>query len=424
MLSFKKPPHTLSLINNMKLPSFIKNHVLMVVFGILLVYTPIVLLMYLFFRSQNNISSLQMGYSEVKEAQDNFKRNLSEELFNEHLALMEQQNLENELTSLEQELEEVRDTPEGSLLSNVSQVYEMFEDYEAKVKRNEDAKLDVGDAVDKAEAWGQQIIDQDFEDLLSEIEDESAKLDDAYDEYLATLPPPPPPPSAGYSYTTVNTEKSSHAVYLIKIPMSEVRVKTVAAASDDCSNNCPTKPLHEYVNENGGFAGMNGAYFCPPDYSSCGGKVNSFDYALYHSNRGKWINEDARSWNKTGLFTFNGSSVDFYKKSNEYDGDSVTAGISNYPSLVKNGEVVVKDGDLTSFQKIKGTRGAIGMGGENLYLAVITGATVEEAAYVMRTLGVKHALNLDGGGSSAMYIDGRYVVGPGRSLPSAVVLTR
>ncbi len=408
----------------MKLPHPRKKHIYAVVFAAILIYAPILLLSFLFVRSQNEISNLGLSYSQVKEAQENFKENLSEELFNEHLALLEAQNLENQLANLEEEIELFKNTPEGSLVANVNEVYELYGDFEAKVKRNENSGLETEESLSSIDKWGQKIIDQEFEGLVEEIAEENSKLDESYDKYLATLPPPPPPPSSGYTYITVQTEKGSHGVYLIKVALSGVRVKTVAASSGDCSDNCPTKPLHEYVSENGGFAGMNGAYFCPPDYSSCGGKVNSFDYALYHSSRGKWINKDALSWNKTGLFTFRGSSFKFYKKSNEYGGDSVDAGVSNYPSLLKNGEVVVKDGDLTSYQKIKGTRGALGMGNENLYLAIITSATVEEAAYAMRALGAKHALNLDGGGSSAMYIDGRYVVGPGRSLPSALVLTR
>ncbi len=365
-----------------------------------------------------------MGYSEVKQAQENFKQNLSEELFNEHLSLLEKQNLESQLTELEEEIEDIKSTTEGGLVANINEVYEVYGDFEAKLARNQKAKLDVEEALGKMDDWGQKIIDQDFDDLKTIIEEENAKLDEAHKEYLATLPPPPPPPSAGYSYVTVQTEKGAHAVYLIKIPLSEVRVKTVSASLGDCSDNCPAKPLHEYVNQYGAFAGMNGSYFCPPDYSSCGGKVNSFDYALYHSHHGEWLNKDARSWNKTGMFTFKRGSYDFYKKSNEFGGGSVDAAISNYPSLLKNSEVVVKDGDLTSYQKIKGTRGVLGMGGENIYMAIVTSATVEEAAYVMKALGARHALNLDGGGSSAMYIDGRYVVGPGRSLPNAIVLTR
>jgi len=318
------------IINEMKLPHPKRKHVLLVIFSIILVYTPIVLLALLFYRSQSNISSLKMGYSEVKEAQDNFKQNLSEELFNEHLSLLEKQNLESELTNLEEELESIRETPEGGLIASINEVYESYEDYEAKIKRNENAKLDVKESLEKMEEWGQKIIDREFEDLLEKIEETNSKLDKVYAEYVASLPPPPPPPSKGYTYTTVSTEKGSHAVYLIKIPMSEVKVKTVAAASSDCSDNCSTKPLHEYVSEYGGFAGMNGSYFCPPDYSSCGGKVNSFDYALYHSGKGKWLNKDARSWNKTGLFTFKGSSVNFYKKSNEFGGGKGDQGSYRY----------------------------------------------------------------------------------------------
>jgi exopolysaccharide biosynthesis protein len=42
----------------------------------------------------------------------------------------------------------------------------------------------------------------------------------------------------------------------------------------------------------------------------------------------------------------------------------------------------------------------------------------------MQTLGARDALNLDGGGSAALYIDGSYRVGPGRLLPNVVVLIR
>ncbi|MFC1756202.1 phosphodiester glycosidase family protein [Patescibacteria group bacterium] len=408
----------------MKLPHFKNKYTLFIIAGVLLIYIPILLLTLLFFKSKNTISGLKMSYSEVKDAQENFKQNLSEELFNEHLSLLEKQNLESQLTELEEELEDIKETPEGSFLSNVNEAYELYGDFEAKVTRNTNVKLDVEEATGKIDDFGQKIIDQEFDELKEAIEEENEKLDEAYDEYVASLPPPPPPPSSGYSYTTVSTEKGSHGVYLIKMPLSSVKVKTVSASSGSCSDNCPTKSLGDYVSEYGAFAGINGSYFCPPDYSSCGGKVNSFDYALYHSHQGKWLNKDARSWDKTGLFTFKGGSFGFYKKSNEFGGGSVDAAISNYPSLLKNGEVVVKGGDLTSYQKIKGTRGALGMGGENIYLAIITNATVEEAAYAMRALGAKHALNLDGGGSSAMYIDGRYVVGPGRSLPNALLLTR
>ena len=191
----------------------------------------------------------------------------------------------------------------------------------------------------------------------------------------------------------------------------------MAANDDTCTSNCKTKTLAEFVSENGGYAGMNGSYFCPPDYSSCSDRINSFDFAFYNSKSGEWMNKDALSWFETGMVAFNNKSPKFYKKTSEYGGGSVTAAISNYPSLVKDGNIVVDSGDLTSYQKdVKGTRGAIGLGGENLYLALIYNATVVDAAHVMQALGAKHALNLDGGGSSAMYVNGSYVVGPGRVI--------
>ncbi len=398
---------------------------LLVILLVVLIYTPIALSAYFFMKTQQKkYDSLQMSYSEVKQAQENFQLNLSEELFNEHLSLMEKQNLESQLSELESQIETIKNTPEGSLVANINQTFELYEDFGAKVKRNENAKLDTEEAVKNLEEWGIMLIEQKFDELAEKISLSIEELDSDYKDYLATLPPPAPAASTGYSYTTVGTEKGSFGVHLIKVPLSGVRVKTASAYSDDCKNDCPTKSLQQFVSDNGGFAGMNGSYFCPPDYSACGGKVNSFDYAFYHSGSGKWLHKDALSWFKTGLITFKGNSYNFYKKSSEYGGGSVDAGISNYPSLLKNGEVVVNDGDLTSFQKIKGTRGAIGVGDDNLYLAIIYNATVNEAAYAMRALGAKHALNLDGGGSSAMYVDGRYVVGPGRSLPNAIILVR
>jgi exopolysaccharide biosynthesis protein len=367
---------------------------------------------------------IRAEYEYIKSEQEAFKKNFSEDLFNEHLALIETDSLETSLKVLEEKFEEFTESEEGSVLSNVDEVYELYQEYEAKVRRNQAVKLDTAEAEGDVEKWGELLLSQDFEEITKQIEEKSGKLDEQHKEYIASLPPPPSK-SKGAGYQNVSTEKGTFGVRYIKLPLNEYRVKTVAANSENCKDNCPTKSLAQYVQENGAYAGMNGSYFCPPDYSSCGGKVNSYDFALYNSNRSKWMNKDALEWFKTGLITFKGNSYEFYKKSSEYGGKSVDAGISNYPSLLKNGEVVVKSGDLTSYQKdVRGARGAIGVGGENVYLAIIYNATVIDAAYAMRALGAKHALNLDGGGSTAMYVGGGYVAGPGRALPNAVLLIK
>lgn len=381
----------------------------------------------IFLYQQKQISQLDKRFDETTMFQESFEKNFSEALFDDHLKVSQSLKLESELNILKEELDKLKSNDSAVLISQVNIVYEKYEDFEGAVKRNSDLGLDTPDLTAKIPGWGTMLLDQSFGELTQELDGEIKTMDDAYSEYLASITPPTPAPASteGYSYVSVQSEKGTFGVSLIKVPFGSVTVKTVSAPDGDCSNNCPTKSLADYAKENNAYAAMNGTYFCPPDYGSCGGKINSFDYALYDSNQGKWENKDARSWSKTGLAVFNGRTPKFYKKSSDFGGGSVTAGISNYPSLVEDGKVVVDNGDLTSYQKdVRGPRGAIGIGGENLYLAIISGATVPEAAYVMKALGVKHALNLDGGGSSAMYINGGYVVGPGRSLPNAIVLVR
>ena len=366
---------------------------------------------------QSSINTLQSQYS-------NFQSNLDEELFNDHLLVQQSLGLNSQVANLGAQLQDLLAQPANTEIVQIREIYALYADFSSKLSRNTQAKLDVGQYSQAVGGWGDMLLNKKFEELKTSIGENVADLEDSYQEYLASLPPPPTS-AEGYSYQTVSTSRGSFGVYLIKMPLSEVRVVTAAASEGDCSDGCATKSLAQHVSDNGGFAGMNGTYFCPPDYGSCGGKINSFDYALYKSSAGKWLNKDALSWGDTGLATFNGSSARFYKRSSDYSGGGVTAGISNYPTLLEGGNVVVNEDKLTSFQTaVKGPRGVIGVGESNLYLAIVTGATVTDAAYAAQALGMQNALNLDGGGSSAMYINGGYVVGPGRSLPNAVVLVR
>ena len=102
----------------------------------------------------------------------------------------------------------------------------------------------------------------------------------------------------------------------------------------------------------------------------------------------------------------------------------ITAGITMFPLLVQDGAVIDSEFEQTAVQKTRGTKGAIGVDGTYIYLAIVTGATVTESAYVLQALGARDALNLDGGGTAAMFIGGSYTVGPGRLLPNAIVLTK
>lgn len=58
-----------------------------------------------------------------------------------------------------------------------------------------------------------------------------------------------------------------------------------------------------------------------------------------------------------------------------------------------------------------------------VYIGFVHNATMGESAKVVHALGFDNALNMDEGGSSALY-SGGYKVGPGRNIPNAVLFVR
>ena len=120
-------------------------------------------------------------------------------------------------------------------------------------------------------------------------------------------------------------------------------------------------------------------------------------------------------WDGRGMMIFRGGSPQFYpcaKCSNA--ASDMTGGIVNYPSLLAGGQVLVADG-------AKGTRNGIGFGNGKLFLVSARNSSYLDLANIFKSLGATDALNLDGGGSTAIY-DGGYRAGPGRALPNAIIV--
>ena len=90
------------------------------------------------------------------------------------------------------------------------------------------------------------------------------------------------------------------------------------------------------------------------------------------------------------------------------------------PSLIEDGEITVTDGQLVKFSMQSNPRTAIGIVDELSYIFVVSdgrtdesrGLSLLELADVMQELGAVTAYNLDGGGSSSMYFNGRVVNNP------------
>ena len=206
--------------------------------------------------------------------------------------------------------------------------------------------------------------------------------------------------------------------------LASTTVITDAAGDDDCTNNCPTKSLAQYVKDNGGKAGMNGTYFCPPDYSWCAGKVNSYDFPIWNNRKKKWMQASKLFWNGRGMMVFRPGSAKFFPNAAAIGAPSdITGGIVNYPPLLAGGALVLDEGSLSDNLKVtKGTRSGIGYGDGKLFLVVVRRANMKDLAGIFISLRATDALNLDGGGSVALYENGRYKTGPGRSLPNAIII--
>lgn len=224
-------------------------------------------------------------------------------------------------------------------------------------------------------------------------------------------------PGSGYSRQKVSTARGEFVISLIVAPGSRAVVET--AGDSDCTDNCPTKSLAEHIAASGGFAGINGAYFCPPDYPRCQGKVNSFD-TLAVNGRTKSVHNRANNvYSTVPLVAMYGTSLSFYDQTVQWGVDTGSNGaLANFPRLLRDGSVATGD------EGSKGTRGFIGTKDGAIVIGHVFAASLADTAEVLKTLGLQNALNLDGGGSSALWIEGSYKVGPGRSLPTAIVLVR
>lgn len=224
-------------------------------------------------------------------------------------------------------------------------------------------------------------------------------------------------PGSGYSRQKVSTARGEFVISLVVAPGARAIVET--AGDSDCSDNCPTKSLAEHVAASGGFAGINGAYFCPPDYPRCQGKINSFD-TLAVNGRTKSVHNRANNvYSTVPLVAMYGNSLSFYDQTVQWGVDTGSNGaIANFPRLLRDGNVATGDDGS------KGTRGFIGVKDGAIVIGHVFAASLADTAEVLKTLGLQNAINLDGGGSSALWMDGSYKVGPGRSLPTAIVLVR
>jgi hypothetical protein len=243
-------------------------------------------------------------------------------------------------------------------------------------------------------------------------------------------------PTTSWRLWKIQTSRGPFTANVVAINLTnpKLHIYTLTGSAYDCSNNCPVAPLHKYVQRVQGFAGINGTYFCPYDYASCTGQYGSYFWMVYNSVRHTFVNASQNKFNRGPLVAFDTDNHwHFWRETKNWPGltafearyqTKLAALISNGPALIVDKQVVVTSSELDSKQRtVKSSRSGLGFKGVNAYLIVASNATVLDLAAVMSYFKMEYAINLDGGGSSALYYIGKYRVGPGRNIPNALLFS-
>lgn len=230
------------------------------------------------------------------------------------------------------------------------------------------------------------------------------------------------PPSGGFSRQSVKTDIGTYLVDIVAGDMGSTRIIVDTASDSTCARDCPALSLADYVGRSGAYAGINGSYFCPADYPSCADKKNSFDTLLMNKNK-VYFNSENNVYSTVPAVIFLQGSMRFVGRSMDWGRDTGPDGVLAMQPLLVSGGNNNFGGDSDPKKGSKGSRSFVGNKGTIAYIGVVHNASVAEVAFVLKAMGFDNALNLDSGGSTALW-SGGYKVGPGRNIPNAILFVR
>lgn len=227
------------------------------------------------------------------------------------------------------------------------------------------------------------------------------------------------PPKNGFNQQYVSTSNGTFLVDIIAADLNSTKVIVDTASNSDCSNNCPVLSLSDYVSRNGATAAINGSFFCPADYPSCAGKTGSFDTLAMNKNK-VYFNSANNVYSTVPVFATYGNTIRFMAHSSDWGRDSgVDSVLAMQPMLILDNQIIYNGSGDAKFNS-KGPRGFIANIGSTVYIGDVLGATMQDSANVLKSLGMNNAINLDEGGSTALWYGG-YKLGPGRNVPNAIL---
>lgn len=238
-------------------------------------------------------------------------------------------------------------------------------------------------------------------------------------------------PFSASAYSLVTKVVDGHLVRIFHIPYNDrYRVKAVAANT--------SASLQALIKNGRWVAGINGAYFIPwgnTEKSDTTNVVRIIDgagyiYSRYYPDTG--IN---------GIFGFLFDYSPILVQNNMYGHKdlrenfnaiflwSIESGISNFPILLVNGVSLIYQyndlGLITDKMKLEWTKSFICRTWyDDVKMGTIDRISMLDVPDFIRQFGCMDAINLDAGGSLALYDKGKYIVGPGRNVMDAFIIVR
>jgi len=350
---------------------------------------------------------------------ENENKILSEKLENtqKELNILENEDQVIKNKKLEQDLKNIRDSYKKLVV-----VYEDILDL--KVQKGNTAEIDklFSQSLTFLSDRNYSSASANIAKINNLIEKQTVVSTQSFASQTQNVPVNNQPPNSGYSRQKVKTDFGEYIVDVVAADLNSTRVLVDSASDSDCRDNCPVLSLSDYIGRTGGFAGVNGSYFCPASYPSCAGKTNSFDTLLMNKNK-KYINSDNNVYSTVPAVIFSGNSARFVTQSLQWGRDTgVDSVLANQPLLVLGGNVVF-GGDDEVKRATAGSRSFVGTKDSTVYIGVVHNVNAAQMARVLHAMGMQNALNLDSGGSTALY-SGGYKAGPGRNIPNAIIFVR
>jgi len=371
---------------------------------------------YKWHQSQTSLSQIETNYQTLLDLKNNLDTSLASASAQVDLLKSDDQFIKN--NQLQKEIKDIK--------SGFSKAVEVYED----IVDLRDSRVRVSTIEPLFSSVLSDLSQFKYDQSLLKIATLSAKVAQERQKSLAIIGSINPdnvvenstPPNNGFSRQKVKVGDTFFIVDIVAADLNSTRIIVDTASENDCADNCPVLPLSTYVSRNNAFAGINGSYFCPASYPSCAAKKNSFDTLLMNKNK-KYFNSDNNVYSTVPAVIFSGNSARFVTQSLQWGRDTgVDSVLANYPLLVLNSSLATGDSSDTKLSST-GNRAFIANKGSTVYIGVVRGVSAVGAAKVLVEMKMDNALNLDSGGSTALW-SGGYKYGPGRDIPNAILFVR